>query len=524
MIIIQYNKTVMSLVKVTGLKFNYYDKELYDEVSLQLNREDHAVLVGQNGCGKTTFIDLLVKKLVPDRGTVEWTPRVTYSYLDQHYKVNDNYTVDEFLKQIYKPLFDKEKEMNEYYLLGSDFSNPKYDEFLEKAEQINQFLLNENFYDIETEINKIIVGLGIPKDKLPVKLTELSSGQREKVYLAKMLLEKNDVLLLDEPTNYLDVEHVAWLKEYLHNYPNAFLIVSHDEDFVRGIANVVFHLANKKIERYKGDYDYFLTQSVIRREQYEKDYNAQQKYIKKEEQFIASHIVRATSARAAKSRRKRLTHLQRLEAPTNDTNKVFFNFPYSGDIGRDILEVNDLVIGYNNKPLLNPISFSLKQGDRIAVIGKNGIGKSTLIKTLLGIIPSISGSFNWNERKKIGYFSQTENPDLSVTPVQLIERVHPNLKPGEIRSLLAKCGVKSNLAIRPLKELSGGEEAKSRLCLLTIAKSNILVLDEPTNHLDVIAKESLKKAIDHFDGVVILVSHEKEFYEDIVDYIIQLDS
>ena len=151
-------------------------------------------------------------------------------------------------------------------------------------------------------------------------------------------------------------------------------------------------------------------------------------------------------------------------------------------------------------------------------------GKSTLIKTLLGIIPSISGSFNWNEKKKIGYFSQTENPDLSVTPVQLVERVHPNLKPGEIRSLLAKCGVKSNLAIRPLKELSGGEEAKSRLCLLTIAKSNILVLDEPTNHLDVIAKESLKKAIDNYDGVVILVSHEKEFYEDIVDYIIQLDS
>ena len=513
----------MSLVVVNGLKFNYYDKELYDEVSFQLNREDHAVLVGQNGCGKTTFLDLLTKKLIPDKGTIEWTPRITYSYLDQHYKVNDNFTVDEFLKQIYKSLFDKEKEMSEYFIKGSDFSDPNYEQYLEKADQINDFLLRNNFYDIQTEINKIIVGLGIPSDRLSSKLTELSSGQREKVYLAKMLLEKNDVLLLDEPTNYLDVEHVAWLSEYLKSYPKAFLIVSHDEEFLKSIANVVFHLTNKKIDRYKGDYNYFLTQSVIRKAQYEKDYAAQQKYIKKEEEFIAAHIVRATSSRAAKSRRTRLTHLQRLDAPSNDINKVFINFPYSGDIGYEILNVNELVIGYG-KPLLDPISFSLKRGDRIAVIGKNGIGKSTLIKTLLKIIPSLGGSFSFNEKSKIGYYSQVENDDLSITPVQLISRVHPELKPGEIRNMLARCGVKSNLAIRPLNELSGGEEAKTRLCLLTINKSNILVLDEPTNHLDVIAKEALKKAIDEYPGVVILVSHEKEFYEDIVDYIIQLDS
>lgn len=514
----------MSLVKVSNLKFNYYDKELYDEVSFQLNREDHAVLVGQNGSGKTTLLDLLTHKLIPDRGNIEWTPHVTYSYLDQHYKVNDNFTVDEFVKTIYKDLYDKEKEMNDYYFKGSDYGDPDYAKYLDRAEQINQYLMNHNFYEIDTEIGKVLSGLGIRSDKLDVKLTELSSGQREKVYLAKMLLEKNDVLLLDEPTNYLDVEHVAWLSEYLKSYPNAFLIISHDEDFLRSIANVVFHLSNKKIERYKGDYDYFLTQSVIRKEQYEKNYEAQQRYIKHEEEFIAAHIVRATSARAAKSRRTRLSHLQRLDAPVNDINKVFFRFPYSGDIGEKILEVENLVIGYNSKPLLNPISFSLKRGDRIAIIGKNGIGKSTLIKTLLNIIPLIDGSFNFNEKKRIAYFSQVESPDLSITPVQLVSRAYPNLKVTDIRNMLARCGVKSNLALKPLKELSGGEEAKSRLCLLTIAKSNILVLDEPTNHLDVTAKEALKKAIDEYEGVVILVSHEKEFYEDIVDYIIKLDS
>lgn len=512
----------MSLVKVTGLKFNYYDKELYDEVSFQLNREDHAVLVGQNGSGKTTFIDLLTHKISPDRGTIDWTPHITYSYLDQHYKVSDNFTVDEFLKQVYKALFDKEKEMVDYYTIGSDFSNPNYEAYLEKAGRLNDYLIEQHFYEIQSEIKKVIAGLGIPNDKLSSKLIELSSGQREKVYLAKMLLEKNDVLLLDEPTNYLDVEHVAWLSEYLKNYPKAFLVVSHDEEFLKSIANVVFHLSNKRIERYKGDYQYFLTQSVIRKAQYEKDYAAQQKFIKKEEQFIAAHIVRATSARMAKSRRTRLSHLQRLDAPVNDINKVYITFPYSGDIGTDILDVDNLVIGYN-KPLLSPISFSLKKGDRIAVIGKNGIGKSTLIKTLLNIIPSLGGSFSFNEKSNIAYYSQVENDDLSITPVQLVIAHFPNIKPLEARNMLARCGVKAKLATKPLKELSGGEEAKSRLCLLTIKKSNILVLDEPTNHLDVVAKEALKKAIDNYDGVVILVSHEKEFYEDIVDYIIKLD-
>jgi len=512
----------MSLFKITDLRFNYCDKELYEGVSFQLNRDDHAVLVGQNGCGKTTLFDLLTGKLSPDDGTIEWTPHVTYSYLDQHYKVNDDFTVDSFLKQIYKNLFDSEKKMNELYEKGSNFKDPNYIKYLEQADSINEYLLKENFYDIQTEINKIIVGLGIPTEKLDVKLTELSSGQREKVYLAKMLLEKNDVLLLDEPTNYLDVQHVQWLIDYLKEYPNAFLVVSHNEPFLKEIANVVFHLSNKKIERYKGNYDYFLTQSVVRKEQYEKDYAAQQKFIKKEQEFIAAHIVRATSSRAAKSRRTRLTHLVRLEAPKNDTNKVYFNFPYSGDIGKIILEVNGLVIGYKN-PLLNPISFKLEKGQKIAVIGKNGIGKSTLIKTILNIIPSLGGSFSFNEKKNISYFSQVENDDLSITPIQYVEQFFPQMKVSEIRSLLARSGVKADLALRPLKELSGGEEAKTRLSVLTLQKSNILVLDEPTNHLDKVAKDSLKDAIDRYEGVVILVSHETDFYEDIVDYIIKLD-
>lgn len=512
----------MSLLKVDNLMFNYSDKELFNGVSFQLNQGEHAVLVGQNGCGKTTIFDLITKKLTPDKGTIEWTPGVTYSYLDQHYKVNDNFTVIEFLEQIYKDLFDKEKRMNELFEKGSNSDDPNYLKYLDKASLINDELLRDDFYSIKEKIDKVIVGLGIPKEYKERKLNILSSGQREKIYLAKMLLEEHDVLLLDEPTNYLDAPHVKWLAEYLQNYPKAFLVISHDEPFLSQIANVVFHLQNKVIDRYKGDYAYFKAQSVVRREQYEKNYAAQQKFIKKEEEFIAAHIVRATSSRAAKSRRARLAHVERLEKPKDDTNLVYFNFPYSGDIGKNILEVKNLEIGYKN-PLISPISFNLLKGEKIAIIGKNGVGKSTLIKTILSIIPKLSGEFSWNEKIKINYFSQTELDDLSITPMEYIQNGQKNLTNLEVRNLLARCGIKANLAIRPLSELSGGEEAKSRLCMLTLKKSNVLVLDEPTNHLDKVAKESLKKAIEEYPGVVILVSHEKDFYEDIVDYIISLE-
>lgn len=512
----------MSLVRVKDVMFNYSDKELYSGITFQLNQGEHAVLVGQNGSGKTTIFDLLTKKLTPDKGMVEWTPGVTYSYLDQHYKVNDNFTVKEFLEQIYKDLFDLEAKMNLLFEKGSNPDDPNYEKYLEQASSINDELIQKDFYSIKERINKVIVGLGISKEYLNTPLNKLSSGQREKIYLSKMLLEESDVLLLDEPTNYLDAVHVKWLSEYLQNYPKAFLIISHDEVFLSEIANVVFSLENKTIERYKGDYAFYKEQSVIRKEQYKKDYEAQQKFIKKEEQFIAAHIVRATSSRAAKSRRARLAHIERLEAPKNDTNRVYIHFPYSGDIGRDILDVNGLVIGYN-KPLLSPISFSLHKGEKIAVIGKNGIGKSTLIKTLLNIIPSLGGSFKFNEKIKIDYFSQTELDDLSITPIEYIQSFYPTMTYLEVRSLLARSGIKANLATRPLKELSGGEEAKTRLSLLTLRKSNILVLDEPTNHLDIITKQSLKEAIDEYPGPVILVSHEVDFYEDLVDYIIKLE-
>ncbi|MCR4562484.1 MAG: ATP-binding cassette domain-containing protein, partial [Bacilli bacterium] len=308
-----------------------------------------------------------------------------------------------------------------------------------------------------------------------------------------------------------------YLSSYLSSYPNAFLVVSHDQEFLRKIANVVFVLENQTLTRYKGDFDHYLLQHEIDKEQYQKNYEAQQRYIKKEEVFIAKHIVRATSAKAAKSRRARLAHLERLEAPGKEEGIVHFSFPFTHDVGERSLEVNELEFGYKG-PLLAPVSFTLFREEKIAILGQNGVGKTTFLKTILGLLPKLGGSYKFLEGMKISYFSQDERIDLNQTPFEYIKASFPGLNNTEIRTALGAVGVRKDLAIRKFSELSGGEVTKARLALMTLTKSNFLIFDEPTNHLDQKAKDALFEAIEKYPGNVIIVSHEKDFYDGLVDY------
>ena len=333
-----------------------------------------------------------------------------------------------------------------------------------------------------------------------------------------MLLEQKDVLLMDEPTNYLDASQVDWLSSYLINYPKSFLVVSHDQEFLRKIANVVFSLENKTIVRYRGNFDYFLAQHELDKEMYEKNYNAQQRYIKKEEDFIARHIVRATSSRAAKSRRARLAHLEVMEAPGKEEGVVHFSFPFTKDVGKEVLKIENLEIGYNGNAILPPINFNLYKGEKIAIIGHNGVGKTTLLKTILGLIKQVSGHYKWLDGIEINYFDQDKKINLNLTPFEYIQTSYPKLDNTTIRTLLGSYGLRKELAIRKMKELSGGEVTKARLALMSLKKSNFLVFDEPTNHLDQKAKDALFLAIEKFPGCVIIVSHEKDFYDGLVDY------
>ncbi len=505
----------MSLLDVSGIKFKYTDNNLYNNASFRINEGEHIVIVGANGCGKSTFLNIISKNIIPDAGTVEWMPNVTFSYLDQHLVVKKDQETSEYLYGVFKYLFDLEHEMNSYYDMLASCNESEYDKILSRATSIQERLEKEGFYAINSTIGNVINGLGIDEYVLSSQLKNLSGGQRAKVFLAKMLLEDNDVLLMDEPTNFLDKEHVEWLIKFLNSFKGAFVVISHDEYFLRSIANVVYQLNNKILTRYKGDYDFYLKESEIRDEHYKREYENQQKFIKQTEAFIEKNRVRATSAKQAQSRIKMLEHLDKLDRPT-ETMNISFSFPYSRNLGQEVLKTKDLVIGYN-RPLLNPINVYIKHNEKVAIIGKNGIGKSTFLKTILGIIKPISGDFKFNDSADINYFQQEEDYP-NITPVNYVRGFYPMLTDGEIRSNLAKLGIKGDKALKSMKELSGGEQTRVRLSVMILKKSNLLILDEPTNHLDLNTKEALFKALKDFDGSVIVVSHEDNFYEELVDY------
>jgi ATPase subunit of ABC transporter with duplicated ATPase domains len=506
----------MALLELQDISFNYSDKELYKSVSMKINNGEHCTLVGVNGSGKTTLLNMIVGQLKPDQGKVLWTNGVTFSYLDQQLKVQQDMPVEAYLYGVWQTLFDEEKQMEALYQKSAEDPD-NFEKILAKAQRLQDDLDKNNFYGLQEKVGRLTNGLGFDKSQLQVPLHQLSSGQREKAYLAKMLLEERDVLIMDEPTNFLDQTQVAWLSEYLIAYPKAFLVVSHDQEFLRKIANVVFVLENQTLTRYKGNYDYFLSQHALDKEQYEKNYEAQQRYIKKEETFIAKHIVRATSSKAAKSHRARLSHLEVLDEPGKEEGRVFFSFPFTHNVGERPLQVEELSIGYDH-PLLDPITFTLLQGEKIAILGQNGVGKTTFLKTVLGAIPALGGSFKWLEGTAVNYYNQDEKIDLSLTPFAYVHNAYPNLTNTEVRSALGAVGVRKDLAIRSMSELSGGEVTKARFAVMTLKKSNFLVFDEPTNHLDQKAKDALFDAIERYPGGVIIVSHEKDFYDGLVDY------
>ena len=501
----------MSILEVSNLKFNYGDKDLFNNASLRLFKEDHMGLVGTNGCGKTTLMNLIAKNLIPDQGKIEWLPNIHLGYLDQHMKVDKHVSIHDYLYKVFDDLFEKEKEMQALFESLATAKEYEYDRIMERALQIQDYLEEKNFYGLKSRIGNVIFGLGIHEDRMNDELAKLSGGQREKVILGKLLLEEPDVLLLDEPTNFLDTMHIEWLTKYLISYPNAFIVISHDKEFLNNVCNVIVSLENRVLTRYKGNYHFYLQEREIRNATYEKTYNNQQKLIKKTEEFIAKNIVRASTTKQAQSRRKMLDKLDVLEKPSQE-KKVSFNFECSGESAYFPLIVDELEIGYN-KALLKPLSFKIKKGEKVVITGKNGIGKTTLLKTILNQIPSLGGSFKFAENVKYSYFEQEVDFTPSITPFQYIKDDYPEWDNKKIRSVLGRVGIGSDLVMKPMKELSGGEQTKVRLCLMNLKRVNFLIFDEPTNHLDYVAKKALFDAIMEFKGTVLLVSHEKDFYK-----------
>lgn len=500
----------MSILDISNLRFSYGDNNLFNGLNMRLFNNYHLGLIGINGVGKTTLMKLIAHKIDPDEGKITWMDGISFSYLDQYLQGYEDCSIRDYLYKVYDELFNEEKRMNDLYQSLETVPESMYDKILHKAYIIQNYLEENDFYMIKSKIANVVNGLGINYDDNWL-LSKLSSGQRMKVFLAKMLLEEKDVLLLDEPTNFLDVVHVEWLSKYLQNYSKAFIVISHNTSFINNVCNVIAEISNKNIIIYKGNYDDYLKQKSMKEAEYLAQYEAQQKYIKKTQDFIDKNIARASTTKRAQSRRKVLDKLQVLEKPIN-IKKVKFDFPFSSSFNMEALSVKNLEIGYT-KAILPPINLKIRFGEKIAIIGKNGVGKTTFLKTILGKIPLISGDVKMNYLNKIVYYSQEISDIQKITPVEYIQESYPLLEEKKIRDLLARYGITGELAIKTMDKLSGGELTKVRFALLSLSDSNMLILDEPTNHLDKQAKESLFKALKIYPGTVILVSHEKEFYK-----------
>ncbi|MFF2908460.1 ABC-F family ATP-binding cassette domain-containing protein [Paenibacillus sp. NPDC057934] len=504
----------MSILNVEKLSHGFGDRAIFTDVSFRLLKGEHIGLIGANGEGKSTFMNIITGKLQPDEGKVEWARRMRSGYLDQHAVLTKGQTMRDVLRGAFQYLFDMEQEMNDMYGRMGDVSPEELEQLLEDVGTIQDTLTNQDFYMIDAKIDETARGLGLTDIGLDKDVHDLSGGQRTKVLLAKLLLEKPDILLLDEPTNYLDEQHIVWLKRYLQEYENAFILISHDIPFLNSVINLIYHMENQTLSRYVGDYDYFQQVYEAKKQQLESAFKRQQQEIADLKDFVARNKASVATRNMAMSRQKKLDKMDVIEL-SKEKPKPQFNFKSGRTSGKMIFETKDLVIGYDS-PLSRPLNLSMERGQKIALVGSNGIGKTTLLRSILGQIPAISGSAKLGDLLDIGYFEQEIKEANYNTCIEEIWNEFPSYTQFEIRAALAKCGLTTNHIESKIAVLSGGEKAKVRLCKLINRESNLLVFDEPTNHLDVDAKDELKRALQAYKGSILLISHEPEFYQDIV--------
>lgn len=503
----------MSILNVENLTHGFGDRAIFQQVSFRLLKGEHIGLIGANGEGKSTFMNIITGKLSPDEGKVEWAKNVRVGYLDQHTVLEPGTTIRQALSDAFSFLFDMEREMNEICDKMGEATEDELNVYMEELGTIQDLLTIHDFYLIDSKVEEVGRALGLSDIGLDRDVSELSGGQRTKVLLAKLLLEKPDILLLDEPTNYLDAEHIEWLKRYLAEYENAFILISHDIPFLNSVINLIYHMDNQELNRYVGDYDKFLEVYEMKKSQLNAAYQKQQKEIADLKDFVARNKARVSTRNMAMSRQKKLDKMDVIEL-ASEKPKPEFNFQTARTPGRYLFQTSGLVIGYN-EPLSSPLNLEMERGQKIALIGANGIGKTTLLKSMLGLIPPLQGQVEQGDYLEIGYFEQEMGNIQNRSCLDELWAEFPAYTQYQVRSALAKCGLTTKHIESMVKVLSGGEQAKVRLCKLINRPTNLLVLDEPTNHLDVDAKDELKRALKSYKGSILMVCHEPEFYEDL---------
>lgn len=513
----------MSILEIKNLTHRYDDRYLFNGANLTINNGEHVGIVGLNGAGKSTFINIIAGKLTQDDGEVLRMNGLRWGYLDQHADIDRSLTVMQYLQGAFDYLYEMNAKLEEIYAKMGDASPDELEKLINKSTRLQEVLDDSGFYDLDSKIKKVANGLGVNKFGYDTVIAQLSGGERAKLMLSKLLLEEQDIMLLDEPTNFLDIEHIDWLTKYLNGYKKTFLVISHDTKFLNGVCKFMVNIENGNIKKYTGNYDQYVVLREMNAKQYEEDYLRQQAEIKKMQDYIDKNKARAATAGMANSRKKMLDRIEVMQKPAT-IYEAQFSFPYISLNSKDFLIVKDLEVGYD-KVLIPPISFHLSSSSKLWIRGTNGVGKTTLLKTLMRKIPMLGGSFNFHIATKIAFLDQElDFNNKNMTAMQYFNEAFPRANVKEQRQELAKVGLKGELSTKPICNMSGGEQVRTKLSVLCNTSSNCLILDEPTNHLDVVAKEALKKALVEYEGAIILVSHEYDFAEGVCDEIFDAKS
>lgn len=516
------------LLQASGIGKSFGDTVILSNIHLQVNARQRVGLVGANGAGKSTLLRILAGESSYDEGELFIAKGTTIGYLAQDSGLQSDRTMEEEMRAVFADLLADEAELREMEQRMADptlaADKAAYEQLLARYAALQDRFRERGGYAVESNIRSVLHGMGFADIPPDTRIAELSGGQKTRLALARLLLIKPDVLLLDEPTNYLDIETLTWLESYLRAYEGAILVVSHDRYFLDALVDTIYEVEQTRVKKYTGNYTQYMEQKAADYERQLKMYEKQQEEISRIEDFIRRNIARASTTKRAQSRRKMLEKMERIERPAGQ-KRAAFRFEIDRMTGKDVLEVHQLALSYEEEgpPLLQNINFELKRGDSVALIGPNGIGKSTLLKALAGKLKPRSGEIYWGTNVKIGYYDQEQtelNPENTV--LDEVWNAYPHLEEQQIRTVLGNFLFSGEDVLKKISTLSGGEKARVSLAKLMLLNANVLILDEPTNHLDLVSKEVLESALLDYEGTLLFISHDRYFLNRMAEQILEL--
>ena len=518
----------MILLQGQGLARTFADEVLFENITIHIQENSRIAIVGRNGTGKSTLLKILAGIEEPSLGAVSKKKDLSIGYLDQYAAIQSSRTVWEEMVHLFEDVETLKKQAQKAAEQLGDpdlLSDPvAYELALKRYDQLQEELNQKNAYGYESEIRTVLHGFRFYPEDYDQPIQALSGGQRTRLALARILLEKHDLLILDEPTNHLDIETLTWLEDYLRSSSSALVIVSHDQYFLDRVCNEVYEISHKACEYYKGNYSHYLEEREQRYLLKQKAYEKQQQEIHDLEEFIAKNLVRASTTKRAQSRRKKLEKMERLEKPKGDQRSARFEFTVERESGNQVLQVTDAYIGYDHEALSGTISFQLRKREAIAIVGPNGIGKSTLLKSITGELPLIEGAIDLGAGVQVGYYDQNlAGLSSNQTVLEELWSRHSTMPEKDIRSILGSFLFSGNDVEKTTAQLSGGEKARLALCKLSLEHDNFLLLDEPTNHLDIDSKEVLEDALIDYDGTICFVSHDRFFINKVATAILEIE-